>query len=80
MSGTKVKAMGILIDPTMTVNGSIPAHLTVQSAVGRIQPDLAHRVSNAYDLTPPLDPTKMRAVHFPSSECYHNPIIRTDIH
>ena len=70
MSDTKVEAMGIFIDPTMTVNGNIPGQVTVQTAVGRMQPDLARRVSGAYDLNPPLDATKMRTVHFPSSACY----------
>jgi hypothetical protein len=65
-----VRAMGIFIDPTMTVNGSISKQITVQAAVGRMQPDLARRVSGVYDLNPPLDATKMRAVHFPSSTCY----------
>jgi hypothetical protein len=69
MSDTKVKAMGIFIDPTMTINCNIPKQITVQSAVGRIQPDLARRVSAVYDLDPPLDASKMRTVHFPSSAC-----------
>ena len=65
MSDTKVKAMGIFIDPTMTVNGNIPGQVTVQTAVGRLQPDLARRVSSVYDLNPPLDATKIADPRLP---------------
>ena len=63
-----VKAMGIFIDSTMTVNGNIPKAMTVGRAVGRMLPDLANKVNQAFDLDPPLDVTKMHTVHFPSRE------------
>jgi hypothetical protein len=69
MSDTRVKAMGIFIDSTMTVGGNIPPQATVGAAVGKMRPDLARHISGLYDLHPPLDPTRMRAVHFPTSEC-----------
>ena len=62
---------GQYTDPSMTVNGTMKPHRTVEYAVGRLRTDIATRVTENFQLDPKLEPTMLEAKIFPSSDVWH---------